>query len=138
MRTRLSDFGADVQVRMLSRQLLTATDYGLGIRARRVLADRYRAIFHEVEVLVGPTSLRPAQSIADSDDTDLAIPRITGDIYGPNTRPLNVTGLPAISVPAGFTAAGAPVGLQLIGHAFDEVTILRAAAAFESATEWHL
>ena len=53
-----------------------------------------------------------------------------------NTRPCNTTGLPAISVPCGFVS-GLPVGLQLIGHAFGEETLLRAAAAYEAATEWH-
>lgn len=49
----------------------------------------------------------------------------------------NLTGLPAISVPAGFTSTGLPVGLQLMARAYDEVTLLEAAAAYEAATEWH-
>ena len=52
-------------------------------------------------------------------------------------RPANLTGLPAISLPCGFTRAGLPVGLQLIGRAFDETTLLRIAQAYERATEWH-
>jgi aspartyl-tRNA(Asn)/glutamyl-tRNA(Gln) amidotransferase subunit A len=53
-----------------------------------------------------------------------------------NTMPFNALGLPAISVPCGFTAAGLPIGLQIAGHAFDEVTVLRVAAAYEAATDW--
>jgi aspartyl-tRNA(Asn)/glutamyl-tRNA(Gln) amidotransferase subunit A len=49
----------------------------------------------------------------------------------------NLTGLPAISVPCGFTSAGLPIGLQLAGRAFEEATVLRAAQAYESATDWH-
>jgi aspartyl-tRNA(Asn)/glutamyl-tRNA(Gln) amidotransferase subunit A len=52
------------------------------------------------------------------------------------TIPVNLSGLPGLSVPAGFTKAGLPIGLQVIGKAFDEATILRAAAAYEAATAW--
>jgi aspartyl-tRNA(Asn)/glutamyl-tRNA(Gln) amidotransferase subunit A len=53
-----------------------------------------------------------------------------------NTMPFNALGLPAISVPCGFTAAGLPIGLQIAGHPFDEATVLRVAAAYEAATDW--
>ena len=53
------------------------------------------------------------------------------------TRPYNITGFPAISVPCGFSAEGMPIGLQLAGRPFDEETVLRAAHAYEQSTEWH-
>ena len=53
------------------------------------------------------------------------------------TRPYNITGSPAISIPCGFSEAGLPIGLQLAGKPFDEVTVLRAAHAYEQATDWH-
>ena len=53
------------------------------------------------------------------------------------TLPFNLTGQPAISVPCGFTRGGLPIGLQLVGRPFDEATLFRAAAAYESATDWH-
>jgi aspartyl-tRNA(Asn)/glutamyl-tRNA(Gln) amidotransferase subunit A len=53
------------------------------------------------------------------------------------SRPYNITGFPAISVPCGFSDAGLPIGLQLAGRPFDEVTVLRAAHAYEQATDWH-
>jgi aspartyl-tRNA(Asn)/glutamyl-tRNA(Gln) amidotransferase subunit A len=53
------------------------------------------------------------------------------------TRPYNITGFPAISVPCGFSSEGMPIGLQLAGRPFDEETVLRAAHAYEQATEWH-
>jgi len=52
-------------------------------------------------------------------------------------RPANSTGLPAISVPCGFTRAGLPVGLQIIGRAFDEVGLLRMAHTYEQSHDWH-
>ena len=54
------------------------------------------------------------------------------------TAPFNATGLPALSVPCGFTSAGLPIGLQIVGRPFDEATVLRAGHAYEQATEWHL
>ena len=53
------------------------------------------------------------------------------------TAPFNATGLPALSVPCGFTRAGLPMGLQLVGRPFDEGTVLRAGHAYERVTEWH-
>jgi aspartyl-tRNA(Asn)/glutamyl-tRNA(Gln) amidotransferase subunit A len=53
------------------------------------------------------------------------------------TIPADMAGVPAISVPCGFTPSGLPVGLQLIGRALDEATVLRAAHAYERATDWH-
>jgi aspartyl-tRNA(Asn)/glutamyl-tRNA(Gln) amidotransferase subunit A len=53
------------------------------------------------------------------------------------TIPVNLAGLPGVSIPAGFTRTGLPIGLQVIGKAFDEATVLRAARAYEGATSWH-
>jgi aspartyl-tRNA(Asn)/glutamyl-tRNA(Gln) amidotransferase subunit A len=53
------------------------------------------------------------------------------------TRPYNITGFPAISIPCGFSAEGMPIGLQLAGRPFDELTVLRAAHAYQQATDWH-
>ena len=53
------------------------------------------------------------------------------------TRPYNITGFPAISLPCGFSDVGLPIGLQLAGRPFDELTVLRAAHAYEQVTDWH-
>jgi len=53
------------------------------------------------------------------------------------TVPVSLAGLPGVSIPGGFTQAGLPIGLQLIGRAFDEATLLRAAHAYQSVTDWH-
>jgi aspartyl-tRNA(Asn)/glutamyl-tRNA(Gln) amidotransferase subunit A len=80
--------------------------------------------------LVMPTSPVPATPIADSPPEHAMLrPR--------NTMPFNVLGLPAISVPCGFTGDGLPVGLQIVGKAFDEAGVLRVAQAYEQATDWH-
>lgn len=137
MRTRLHDYGRDVQASLLARQFISASDYAIALRARRLLADRYREVFQRVDVLAMPTVILPAYPIANADGTTaLGVPRDPAPLAR-NTILANLTGLPAISVPAGFTRSGLPVGLQLMGRAYDEATILRAAAAYEAATEWH-
>jgi aspartyl-tRNA(Asn)/glutamyl-tRNA(Gln) amidotransferase subunit A len=77
-----------------------------------------------------PTTPVPATPIAGSPPGHAMLrPR--------NTMPFNALGLPAISVPCGFTAAGLPIGLQIAGHAFDEAGVLRIARAYEQAADWH-
>jgi aspartyl-tRNA(Asn)/glutamyl-tRNA(Gln) amidotransferase subunit A len=131
VRSRLSDYGEPVQARLLANQFILATDYAKGLRARRLLRERYDAVFAAVDLLAAPTVPVPAPTIAEAEER--------GDPWGlPRyTSPTNRTGQPAISVPCGF-AAGLPVGLMLIGQSFQEETLLRAAAAYEATTEWHL
>ena len=92
--------------------------------------------FADCDVVVMPTMPIPPPVIADLKrnpenlrPTELKLLR--------NTRPINVWGLPAISVPCGFTAAGLPVGMQIVGRHWEEETILALAHAYEQATAWH-
>ena len=94
----------------------------------RVLAD--------VDVLVTPTTPIPAPAIAElKRDPELLRPREL--LLLRNTRPINVWGLPAISVPCGFTEGGLPIGLQIIGPHWGEARVLQVAHAYEQATAWH-
>ena len=138
LRTRLADYGEDVQARLLANQLMLASDYAISMRARRLLRDRYVAALAGVDVLAAPTVPIPAPLIADADAN--AIP-LGGDLFDTgilprNTRPSNLTGFPAITAPAGF-ASGLPVGLMLIGRPFEEERLLLTAAAYEATTPWH-
>ena len=93
-------------------------------------------VFADVDVLVTPTTPVPAPAIDElKQNPDLLRPREL--LLLRNTRPVNVWGLPAISVPCGFTAAGLPIGLQIIGAHWREDTVLRLAYAYEQATAWH-
>ena len=130
LRTRFDDYGQDLQVRLLAAQLITASDYARGLRARRLLGERYAAALSAVDLIATPTVPIPAPTIEDARDT-FQLQNLSR-----NTRPSNLTGLPAISLPCGF-AGDLPIGLQLIGRAFDEETLLRVAAAYEATTEWH-
>jgi aspartyl-tRNA(Asn)/glutamyl-tRNA(Gln) amidotransferase subunit A len=95
-----------------------------------------RAFFEKYDLLLTPT-IACAAFDADGDGPgEIAGTRV--DRYGwiPFTYPFNVTGQPACSVPCGFTRDGLPIGLQIVGRRFDDVTVLRAAAAFERARPW--
>jgi aspartyl-tRNA(Asn)/glutamyl-tRNA(Gln) amidotransferase subunit A len=130
LRARPDDYGDDVHARLLAAQFVSAADYAAGLRARRLLRERYAAALARVDLIAAPTVPVPAPPIESSRDTFAA------QLLSRNTRPANLTGLPAISVPCGF-AEGVPVGLQLLGRAFAEETVLRAAAAYEATTDWH-
>ncbi|HET9309507.1 MAG TPA: amidase [Candidatus Sulfotelmatobacter sp.] len=115
---------------------VSAAEY---IQRRRELEEARRGIrkvFGDVDVLVTPTIPMPAPAIADL--------RANADALRPaelkllrNTRPFNVWGLPAISLPCGFTQGGLPIGLQIAGPPWREDLVLRLAHAYEQATAWH-
>jgi len=93
-------------------------------------------VFKSVDVLVTPATAVPAPSAAElTQNPDLLRPREI--LLLRNTRPVNIWGLPAISVPCGFTQAGLPIGLQIIGPHWGEAKVLRLAYAYEQATAWH-
>jgi aspartyl-tRNA(Asn)/glutamyl-tRNA(Gln) amidotransferase subunit A len=137
LRSRLADFGYDVQASLLAAQFIPAADHALALRARRAFAELYHAAFQGIDLLATPTVVSPAYPIDEADQpTDPTPPKDKINLVQ-NTLPSNRTGRPAISLPAGFTSDGLPIGLQLIGRPFDEATLLRAAAAYEAATDWH-
>jgi aspartyl-tRNA(Asn)/glutamyl-tRNA(Gln) amidotransferase subunit A len=93
-------------------------------------------MFEDIDVLVTPTTPVSAPAIDElKQNPDLLRPREL--LLLRNTRPVNVWGLPAISVPCGFTTAGLPIGLQIIGPHWGEGIVLHLAYAYEQATAWH-
>lgn len=94
------------------------------------------SIFDQVDVLVTPTTPIAAPEIAELKQHQDQL-RAREILLLKNTRPFNVWGLPAISVPCGFTNGGLPIGLQIIGPWGDEARVLRVAHAYEQATTWH-
>jgi aspartyl-tRNA(Asn)/glutamyl-tRNA(Gln) amidotransferase subunit A len=101
-------------------------------QVRTLVARDYQNAFEQVDVIVGPTTPTVAFKIGEKIDDPLAM--YLNDVY---TVPANLAGIPGVSVPCGF-ADGLPIGLQILGRHFDEGTILRAAHAYQSATDWHL
>jgi Asp-tRNA(Asn)/Glu-tRNA(Gln) amidotransferase A subunit family amidase len=122
--------------RIRSGEKISAVEY---IQRRRELdEERRRAhdFFAEVDLLITPTMPIPAPAIGDL-KRDPAALRPAELILLRNTRPFNVWGLPAISVPCGFTKSGLPIGLQIAGPHWQEDLVLRLAHPYEQTTEWH-
>jgi aspartyl-tRNA(Asn)/glutamyl-tRNA(Gln) amidotransferase subunit A len=122
--------------RLRSGENISAAEYIL--RRREMDLERRRAhdFFADVDLLVTPTMPIPAPAIADLRKDPEAL-RPAELVLLRNTRPFNVWGLPAISVPCGFTKSGLPIGLQIAGPHWREDLVLRLAHVYESATDWH-
>jgi aspartyl-tRNA(Asn)/glutamyl-tRNA(Gln) amidotransferase subunit A len=116
--------------RLLQGQHISATQYLKGQRARRVLIERATALFERVDLLASPMVSIVAPTLTESRGA-----AARGQLLG-FTRLFNILGLPAISVPCGYSASGLPIGLQLAGRPFDEQTVLRAAHAYEQQADW--
>jgi aspartyl-tRNA(Asn)/glutamyl-tRNA(Gln) amidotransferase subunit A len=105
-------------------------------REQQQIRSEIHRVFEDVDVLVTPTTPIPAPAIAElKQDPELLRPREM--VLLRNTRPGNVWGLPAISIPCGSTTAGLPIGLQIMGPHWEEGRILQLAYAYEQATAWH-
>jgi aspartyl-tRNA(Asn)/glutamyl-tRNA(Gln) amidotransferase subunit A len=126
------DFGADVRARLKTGAGYTSTDYSLARRTQTMLRHWFAQFFKDYDVLLTPTV--PVQApLRDGPDAVESARMLTRF-----TAPFNLTGLPALSLPCGFTNEGLPIGLQIIARPWAEAAILRAAYAYEHATEWHL
>jgi Asp-tRNA(Asn)/Glu-tRNA(Gln) amidotransferase A subunit family amidase len=116
---------------------VTAGHYLQAQRLRALLADAMARVFRDVDLLLTPTLAMTAPPIGARQVEGVGGPVDVRAAMTLFTRPFNLTGLPALSMPCGFHD-GLPIGLQLVGRPFEEATVLRAAQAYESATEWHL
>jgi aspartyl-tRNA(Asn)/glutamyl-tRNA(Gln) amidotransferase subunit A len=142
-RTREEGFGAEVKRRiMLGTYVLSAGYYDAfylkAQQVRTLLTRDYEQAFEQVDVVAMPTS--PVAPFKLGERTADPLQMYLADIF---TVSPNLAGLPAISLPCGFVerperSERLPVGFQLIGRAFDETTVLRAADAYERATGWHM
>ena len=136
-RTRTEGFGGEVKRRiMLGTYVLSAGYYDAyylkAQRVRTLIRQDFEEAFTKCDVLVTPTSPTPAFRLGERTDDPLAM--YLSDIF---TIPANLAGIPGISIPCGLTQAGLPIGLQLLGPVLAEETLLRAAYAYEQATDWH-
>jgi aspartyl-tRNA(Asn)/glutamyl-tRNA(Gln) amidotransferase subunit A len=130
LRARPELFSAELRASFELGRFYSGIDYVQAQRLRQHLMIETDRALAGLDAVVMPTSPVPATPIAGSPPEHAMLrPR--------NTMPFNVLGLPALSVPCGFTAGGLPIGLQIVGKAFDEAGILRIAQAYEQATDWH-
>ncbi|HJH11975.1 MAG TPA: Asp-tRNA(Asn)/Glu-tRNA(Gln) amidotransferase subunit GatA, partial [Metalysinibacillus jejuensis] len=135
-KSRAEGFGDEVKLRiMLGTYSLSAGSYDAYYKkaqqVRTLIKEDYDKVFENFDVIIGPTTPTPAFKIGENVDDPLTM--YANDIL---TIPMNLAGVPAISIPCGFEA-GLPLGLQIIGKHFDEATIYRTAHAFEQATAFH-
>ena len=123
-------FGADVLQRLQNGAALSSSEYALARQTQAESRRRFEIFFKKFDLLLLPTNPIPAPLIENTNAIQAArqLTRLTS--------PFNLTGLPALSVPCGFTKTGLPVGLQIVSKQWGEAMILQAGHAFEQATEW--
>ena len=135
--TRTQLFGEEVRRRiMIGNYALSAGYYDAyylkALKVRTLVQQDYTEAFKQVDVIMAPTAPTPAFKIGEmmADPLQLYLQDVC-------TVPLNLAGLPGLSVPCGYSSKGLPIGLQIIGKALDEATILRAAYAYEQTQSFH-
>jgi aspartyl-tRNA(Asn)/glutamyl-tRNA(Gln) amidotransferase subunit A len=124
-------FGADVLARLRRGAAYASGEYVQARRTQSLLRRSFQRWFDDCHVLLTPTVPSAAPVLAGLDAVEVAplLTRFTG--------PFNLTGLPALSLPCGFTQGGLPIGLQIVGPPWAEARVLRAGHAYEQATSWH-
>lgn len=130
LKSRPEDFGYLLRTRVIAGGLIRAEDYVQAMRWRNELATEMLAVFQHFDLLVTAGWLNPAEP-ADPKGADFFKRR---QIV---TMPFSLAGIPALSVPCGFSTDGLPLALQIAGRPFDEATVLRAGDAYQRATDWH-
>ena len=137
IKTRSEGFGNEAKRRILLGAYCLSTGYydAYYLKAQKVrtkIREDFDKAFKECDCIITPTSPTPAFRIGEKMDDPLSM--YLSDIY---TIPANLAGLPAMSIPCGFSKEGLPIGMQILAKAFDEETIFRAAYTFEQNTEFH-
>jgi aspartyl-tRNA(Asn)/glutamyl-tRNA(Gln) amidotransferase subunit A len=121
--------GQALRDKMMAGLSLPAVDYITALRDRRVLTEANAALMAEVDLLLLPGAFHVAPPIDDA-------ARVAAYTADTAMTPFNISGHPAISLCSGFDADGLPTNIQLVGQWFGEATLLRAAYAYEQATDW--
>jgi aspartyl-tRNA(Asn)/glutamyl-tRNA(Gln) amidotransferase subunit A len=138
LRERPDELGAFARARLELGLRLPAYDYLQALRLRARLARAFsREVWSEVDVLAAPVIPEPAPPLAAATEGSLDEITVRQGRFSRLTRPINGLGLPALSLPCGFSRAGLPLAFQLVGRPFDEATVLRLGHAYQQATDWH-
>jgi aspartyl-tRNA(Asn)/glutamyl-tRNA(Gln) amidotransferase subunit A len=136
-RSRSEGFGVEVKRRiMLGTYALSAGYYDAyykkASQVRTLIRNDFSSAFRECDVIITPTCPSPPFTIGEKTDDPLSV--YLADIY---TIPANLAGIPALSLPCGFTGRGMPIGLQMLANVFQEERLLQVAHAYEHNTPWH-
>jgi aspartyl-tRNA(Asn)/glutamyl-tRNA(Gln) amidotransferase subunit A len=137
LRTRGAEYDPDVARRLRVSAFVSGVHYVRAQQVRALVREEVDAALARRDVLLAPATPVAAPAL---DERQVALGDSTSDVRSALlrfTRPFNFSGHPACAVPCGFTAAGLPVGMQLVGRPFDEATVLRAADAFQRMTDFH-
>jgi len=137
-KTRTEGFGDEVKRRIMIGAYALSSGYydayyAQAQKLRRLISNDFTAAFKDCDVILGPTT--PSPAFAAGSRTDDPVSMYLNDIY---TIPVNLAGLPAASIPAGFTQAGLPAGLHLITPYLQEAKLLNIAHQYQKVTDWHL
>ncbi len=138
IRNRAQDYSPAVRSLIQHGEFLPATEYIHAQRVRQVIRNAYRRVMDEVDVIAMPVVPFAAYHVGAE---RIRVGDVEEDLMPALTRycpPFNITGQPAISVPAGFDAAGLPLAFQIAGRWLEDGTVLRVASAYERAAGWHL
>ena len=136
---RLEAYSERTRSRLLQGQTIPAVDYLRAQQQRRAFSSNLRSIMQRINAIALPTIPIPA-ILTEQTDQDILIDGVTENATVALLRltmPFNLAGLPAISLPCGFTAGSLPIGLQIVGKPFEESMILRIAHAYQQLTDWH-
>jgi aspartyl-tRNA(Asn)/glutamyl-tRNA(Gln) amidotransferase subunit A len=138
LKTRPADYDRGTRRRLLAASLLPSAAYHQAARARALLRGQVLEALDQCDLLACPTAHQAAPPIASFTGAITTREAAAGRFFTRRsfTSPASLAGIPAIAVPCGFNRAGLPLSLQLLGRPFDEMTVLRAAHAYESATSW--
>ena len=138
LRTRPDDYDWSTRTRLEAASLAPAWSYLRAQRARELIRRELAAALQKYDVIILPTGPVAAPTIEASTGKPGGYYQGRLDLGRRRfTSPAALAGLPALSIPCGFSDAGLPIGMQIIGRAFDEATLFRVGQAYESATEWH-
>ena len=132
-------YGDVVRARLIEGQQISAVDYLNALHERRLLASSFRTILQQVDALILPTIPIPAIP-SEQAGKELEIDGIVENAavaYLRLTMPFNLSGLPTVSFPCGFSTQKLPISVQAVAKPFEEVTVLRIAYAYQQLTDWH-
>jgi aspartyl-tRNA(Asn)/glutamyl-tRNA(Gln) amidotransferase subunit A len=133
-RDRLADYSVGVREKVLVGSVLPSAFYHKAQEMRRAVQAELTGVLQRYDVLVGYTTNNPAGLLEAGTTGGTAMGMATARS---STRPYNLTGMPAVSVPCGFASNGLPVGLHISGRLFDDATVLKVAHAYEQAAGWY-
>ncbi len=135
----LASYGQIVRERLAEGQKIPAIDYLNALHERRIFSSSLRTLMQRVDAFVLPT-LPITAPLSTQAGQDIQIDGVSDNATSTLLRltmPFNLSGLPAVSFPCGFSSAGLPIGLQVAGKPFEEATVLRIAHTYQHLTDWH-